>query len=128
MGKVPGQSLTIYPSESRAGMDNSEQESFASAIAGVASENVLSSAEICKQTYIRRNLVRLIVSTLVGVGSLLGCDYVVPPITEALRNADAVFVGNVMKQKILPNTKRRRPRYEMHFSVSEQWKGVKAPE
>ncbi len=30
LGKRPVQSLTVYPRESRAGMDNSEQDSFAS--------------------------------------------------------------------------------------------------
>ena len=64
----------------------------------------------------------VLVGTL-GVGSVLACDCIAPPVREEARMKAAVFTGKVSKKIELPQMNDGRRRYEVHFSVAKQWKG-----
>ena len=64
----------------------------------------------------------VVVGTL-AVGSMLACDCIAPPVREEARRKAAVFTGKVSEKIELPQMNGGRRRYEVHFSVTKQWKG-----
>jgi hypothetical protein len=70
-----------------------------------------------------RLVLRIVVVGTLGVGSVLACDCIAPPVREEARIKAAVFTGKVSERIELPQMDDGRRRYEVHFSVAKQWKG-----
>lgn len=65
-------------------------------------------------------------SLLWALSSACACDCIGPSVATALERTDAVFRGKVVLKKEIhrKNGDQSRRRFEVHFRVSDRWKGL----
>ncbi|MGJ5819604.1 hypothetical protein [Paludibaculum fermentans] len=76
----------------------------------------------------RSSAIQLALAAFLPLVPLYACDCKAPPVPEAVRQAAAVFTGQVIERQELAPSEYGRHRYRIRFKVMSIWKGPDSKE